>query len=191
MRDLALFTREMLRHPAQVMAVAPSSTALAEAMTDGIGPQTGPVLELGPGTGRITRMLLARGVRADQLTLIEMNPVFAEDLRSRFPGVRVECAPAQDLARLGLHGIGATVSGLPFLSLGRDDQRAILSGAFAAMHPGAAFVQFTYGPQPPVPPSLAAALGLVRRKGPFILNNLPPARVHRYLGAAALKGSMF
>jgi phosphatidylethanolamine/phosphatidyl-N-methylethanolamine N-methyltransferase len=191
MRDLALFTREMLRHPVQVMALAPSSAALAQAMTDGIGPLTGPVLELGPGTGRFTRLLLARGVRADQLTLVELNPVFAEELRNRFPGVRVECAAAQDVPRLGLSGVGATVSGLPLLSMSHNDQRAILSGVFAAMRPGAPFVQFTYGPQPPVAASVAAGMGLIGRKGPLVLGNLPPARVHRYVAATAAKGSGF
>jgi phosphatidylethanolamine/phosphatidyl-N-methylethanolamine N-methyltransferase len=186
-----LFTREMLRHPTQVMALAPSSNSLAVAMTDGIGPQTGPVIELGPGTGSMTRLLLARGVRADDITLIEMNPVFADDLRSRYPGVRVECCPAQHIGMLGLQDVGATVSGLPLLSMSAADQRAIVGGAFAAMRPAGVFVQFTYGPQPPVSPRVAAALGLIGLRGPFVLGNLPPARVYRYSAAAVLKGSGF
>ncbi|MFN0113059.1 MAG: class I SAM-dependent methyltransferase [Paracoccaceae bacterium] len=191
MRDFQRFARQMLRHPAEVMALAPSSAALAQAMTAGIGPWTGPVVELGPGTGRFTRLLLARGVRADELVLFEINPVFARDLRDRFPGVRIEERPAQDIATLGLTGVGAVVSGLPLLSMRSNDRRAILGGAFDAMRPDGVFSQFTYGPQPPVEPSIAVALEIVGQRGPYVFGNLPPARVYRYVRSDMAKGSGF
>jgi len=60
--DLALFRRRHLRNPRQVSAIAPSSRTLARAMTLGLSPKSGKVVEFGPGTGRFTEAILARGV---------------------------------------------------------------------------------------------------------------------------------
>ena len=40
-----------------------ASRTLARAMTLGLGPNSGRVVEFGPGTGRFTEAILARGVR--------------------------------------------------------------------------------------------------------------------------------
>jgi len=41
-------------------------------------------------------------------------------------------------------------------------------------------VQFTYGPRPPLPEDLIAALNLTVEKGDRVLRNLPPARIYRF-----------
>ncbi|HYF53350.1 MAG TPA: hypothetical protein VEA41_03745, partial [Salinarimonas sp.] len=74
--DVVPFLKAWLRQPLQVAAVAPSSRALAGLMTRGIGPCTGPVVELGPGTGSFTRALLERGVAEADLVLVESEPDF-------------------------------------------------------------------------------------------------------------------
>jgi phospholipid N-methyltransferase len=60
-----------------VAAILPSGRALASLITKDISAATGPVLELGPGTGVFTQALLARGVRQQDLTLIEYGSDFA------------------------------------------------------------------------------------------------------------------
>lgn len=177
--DLVLFVGQLLRNPREVSAIVPSSRALAKAMVRGLGPATGRVVEFGPGTGRITQAILDQGVAPADLTLYEMNPAFCDSLRARFPGVRVVNVPAQDAAR-ELAGVGAVVSGLPLLSIPPEIQRGIIGAAFAILRPGAPYVQFTYGPQPPVSPGVSAALNLRFEQGPRIWQNLPPARVYRY-----------
>ncbi len=59
----------------------------------GLGPQTGRVVEFGPGTGRFTEAILARGVPPANLTLFELDDEFAAHLRARFPGVTVHQRP--------------------------------------------------------------------------------------------------
>jgi len=179
MSDLALFLRQFVRSPRQVSALAPSSQALARAMAVEVGPETGPVVELGPGTGRITGAILARGVTPANLTLIEMNPDFAEPLSRRFPGVGVHVTGAQNLARHVPQGVGAVISGLPLLSMPHLLRRSIIEAAFAVLRPDGKFVQFTYGARPPLPDSMLADLGLqVAEAGPRIWANLPPAQVY-------------
>jgi hypothetical protein len=115
--DLALFRRRLLQNPRQVSAIAPSSKTLARAMTLGLGPQSGRVVEFGPGTGRFTEAALARGLPPENLTLFELDAEFVDHLRRRFPGVTVHQAPAQQAAALLDPGVQVVLSGLPLLSM--------------------------------------------------------------------------
>jgi phosphatidylethanolamine/phosphatidyl-N-methylethanolamine N-methyltransferase len=188
MSDLQLFWRQMLRRPHQVVALAPSSTDLAQAMASGLGPLSGRVVELGAGTGKLTRAILARGVRPADLTLIERNADFARHLRRTFPGVQVCDAPAQQIADLVAGGAGAVISGLPLLSMPFAVQQAIVGGAFRMLRPGGIFVQFTYGLRPPVAKKLRRDLALTHTRSAIIWRNLPPARVYTFRRATDAPG---
>lgn len=151
-------------------------------MTREIGPFTGPVIELGPGTGVFTRKLLARGVAPEDLTLIEYGADFTSLLRSRFPDARILQMDAGRLNTIGFDGaqtIGAVVSGLPLLSMPPRKVMAILSGAFGHMRTGGAFYQFTYGPRCPVSRRILDRLGLKASVVGKTLLNAPPATVYR------------
>jgi phosphatidylethanolamine/phosphatidyl-N-methylethanolamine N-methyltransferase len=178
--DLALFRRRLLQNPRQVSAIAPSSRTLARAMTLGLGPNSGRVVEFGPGTGRFTEAALARGVPPGNLTLFELDGEFVEYLRARFPGVTVHQAPAQEAVNLIEPGVQVVISGLPLLSMPDEVRHGIVKAGFDVLAPRGRFVQFTYGARPPLPPETIAALGLVVNKGHKVWANLPPARVYRF-----------
>lgn len=180
MSDLALFRRRLLRNPRQISAIAPSSRTLARAMTLGLGPRSGPVVEFGPGTGRFTEAILARGVRPEDLTLFELDEEFVDYLRQKFPGVTVHRLPAQEAAHLVAPGVATVVSGLPLLSMPPAVREGIVAAAFAILAPRGRYVQFTYGPRPPLPPETIAELGLTVNKGHKVWANLPPATVYRF-----------
>ena len=180
MSDLALFRRRLLKNPRQVSAIAPSSRTLARAMTLGLGPTSGPVIEFGPGTGRFTEAILARGVAPENVTLFELDEEFVAYLRQKFPGVTVHQLPAQVAPRLVPAGVSTVISGLPLLSMPEDIREGIVSAAFAILAPRGRYVQFTYGPRPPLPPETISALGLTVNKGHKVWANLPPATVYRF-----------
>ncbi|MBB4004777.1 MAG: phospholipid methyltransferase [Aurantimonas endophytica] len=176
------FFRAWLKAPLRVAAVTPSGRALANLITCEIDRGTGPVIELGPGTGAFTRALLARGVRQEDLVLIESGAEFAENLHRRFPDARTLCMDAARLRRVHLFEgrlAGAVVSGLPLLSMPPRKVIGILSGAFGKMRPDGGFYQFTYGPRCPVPARLLDRLGLKAERIGGTLANLPPASVYR------------
>ncbi|MFC4764615.1 class I SAM-dependent methyltransferase [Dyella koreensis] len=183
--DTLLFFRAWLRNPARVGAVAPSGPALARLITADIGPHSGPVIELGPGTGVFTQALLSRGVQAHRLALIEADHGFAGQLLQRFPHARVLSMDAAHLGSapsiFGEERAGVVVSGLPLLSMPRDKALAIVEGAFSRqLRNDGAFHQFTYGPRCPLPPDELRQLGLeAERIGSAVLN-LPPASVYRF-----------
>jgi phosphatidylethanolamine/phosphatidyl-N-methylethanolamine N-methyltransferase len=180
MNDLALFRRRLLKNPRQVSAIAPSSRTLARAMTLGLGPNSGPVVEFGPGTGRFTEAILARGVRPEDVTLFELDEEFVGYLRKKFPGVTVHQMPAQEAARLVPHGVSTVISGLPLLSMPADVREGIVAAAFAILAPRGRYVQFTYGSRPPLTAETIATLGLSVNKGHKVWANLPPATVYRF-----------
>lgn len=149
-------------------------------MTLGLGPKSGPVVEFGPGTGRFTEAILARGVRPEDLTLFELDEEFVVYLRQKFPGVTVHQLPAQEAARLVAPGVKTVISGLPLLSMPSEVREGIVGAAFAILAPRGRYVQFTYGARPPLPPETIAALGLSVNKGHKVWANLPPATVYRF-----------
>src|SRR5262245_4770756 len=69
-----LFLRELARAPLRTGAIAPSGAALANLMVSEIDPREGYIVELGPGTGRLTDALLERGVPQERLIVVEANP---------------------------------------------------------------------------------------------------------------------
>jgi phosphatidylethanolamine/phosphatidyl-N-methylethanolamine N-methyltransferase len=180
--DSLNFFRAWIADPRGIGAVAPSGRALAELITGDISEATGPVIELGPGTGVFTQALLDRGAREEDLTLVEFGADFARLLRARFPEARVLC---MDAGRLGQHRlfegapVGAVISGLPLLTMSPRRVMAILDGAFSYMQPRGAFYQFTYGPRCPVPRAILERLGLKATLLGRAIRNIPPAAVYR------------
>ena len=182
--DSARFLRSLIAAPRLVGAVAPSGRALARAMAAAAGPPPhGLIVELGPGTGPVTRSLIEAGVQPERLTLVEYDPEFCRLLRQRFAGTRVIQGDAYDLPRtlaeLGGQPIGAVVSSLPLLNQPPERRAKLIGDAFALMGPVGRFVQFTYGVLSPIPREVCANRYAAVRSRP-ILFNVPPARVWTY-----------
>lgn len=174
------FLRAWRANPKGIGAIWPSSSRLATAITRGIDAKSGPCLELGAGTGAFTRALVARGLDPQQLTLVEMDAQFAQQLRRDFPDAYVHQGDATKLAGVPLFidGLaGAAVCGLPLLNMPIKQQIGILRGTFSQLRPGGAVHLFTYGPRCPVPQRVLDRLGLRARRTETVLANVPPAHV--------------
>ncbi|RNF81722.1 class I SAM-dependent methyltransferase [Montanilutibacter psychrotolerans] len=181
------FFLQWLKNPLRTAAVAPSSVELAEAMFAELPEHARRVIELGGGTGAITRVLLESGIEDDALLVLELNEELHAHLHVSFPDVRVLLGDARSLPQLiaqdGYLDDGpadAVVSGLGLLTMPHALQRDILTAAFACMRDDGVFVQFTYGPASPVADVVARDLGLEVRRGKRVLRNVPPATVYVY-----------
>jgi phosphatidylethanolamine/phosphatidyl-N-methylethanolamine N-methyltransferase len=187
--DEARFIRTLFGNPRLTGAISPSGRFLARAMARAVDPrQPGLVVELGPGTGPVTRALIERGVPADQLALVEYDAAFCRLLAQRFPDVRVIHGDAyrlsQTLAELSDRPIKAVVSSLPLLAQAPARRAALLSEAFAIMGSKGVFVQFTYAVVSPAPLHVGSLHLSATASAPIWLN-LPPARVWTYRVAAS------
>jgi phosphatidylethanolamine/phosphatidyl-N-methylethanolamine N-methyltransferase len=182
--------RQWLKNPLRTAAVLPSSAELAAAMVTELPRNTHRVIELGGGTGAITVALLAAGIAPTDLLVLELNEELHAHLHARFPQVHIVEGDARDLPDIAWRcryldaGLAdAIVSGLGLLSMPRDTQHAILTAAFACLRVDGRFIQFTYGPNPPVAEEVMRGLGLQVRRGEFVLRNVPPATVYVYTRA--------
>ncbi|HXN69011.1 MAG TPA: rRNA adenine N-6-methyltransferase family protein [Bradyrhizobium sp.] len=180
--DEVRFLRSWIEKPLHMGAVMPSGRLLARTMAQYVDiKSTGPVVELGPGTGAITNALIEHGVDQRRLVLVEYNPGFCALLRDRYPHAKVVQGDAYSL-RDSLRNMlsapaSAVVSGLPLVTKPMLTRLKLIRDAFVALAPGAPFVQFTYSVAPPIPKSLP---GVSTEASERIWMNLPPARVWVY-----------
>lgn len=178
--DLLPFWRSFLRDPRRIGAIAPAGQPLSEAMAREVlaVPHPGIVIELGAGTGSITRALFDVRHRMTELIAIEKTPELAVRLHQKFPGVRIHVHCASEVERLSLppHSNLTLVSSLPFRSLPvRDTHR--LSSAIARISETAShfrLIQYSYFGRLPFP---SPTKSLVWRRKHTIVRNLPPATV--------------
>ena len=144
---------------------------------------SGPVIELGPGTGPVTEALVEHGVDPARLILVEFNPDFCRLLRKRYPAATVVQGDAYRLRRLldtfVREPAAAVVSGLPLVTKPLRTRLRLIADAMGLLAPGAPFIQFTYAMVPPIPKALS---GIKAEASELIWMNLPPARVWVYRG---------
>lgn len=184
--NAAMFFRRWLANPLQMGSVVPSSPALCRRIVQHTQREPDEaVLELGAGTGVVSRALLAGGVPADRLFVVEIVPDMATHLRRVLPGVQVIEGDARRLPELvppQWHGrIGTVVCGIPLVLLPRKEQRRFID-AIEAVAPGRGFLHFSYCVTSPLP---LRPHGLSGQREAWTPLNFPPASVWRYtpLGA--------
>ncbi|HEU4780435.1 MAG TPA: rRNA adenine N-6-methyltransferase family protein, partial [Steroidobacteraceae bacterium] len=152
-------------------AFSPSSRFLNRRMVRALPPGTRRVIELGAGTGALTRALIDHGIDVRDLLAIEFNSNLYRFLSRRFEGLTVVQGDARGMDHMAevvsfarKAPVQAVVSGLGLLSMSREAQHSILASAFALMPEEGAFVQFTYGPVTPVAGEVMRRLGLRARR---------------------------
>lgn len=138
-----------LRRPTQVASVIPSSQILVQRVVRCCGVERARVVvELGPGTGVVTRGLLARMSPGARLVAVELMPHFAKMLARTIsdPRLHVYRGAAHELMR-ALAQIGAThadviVSGIPFTTLPPRIQASTLAAVRSGLGAGGRFVAY-------------------------------------------------
>ena len=180
-RLLPPFARAWFADPRRVGAIAPSGRSLARLITRQLDASSGPVIEIGPGTGVFTHAILASGIPPEQLVLIERSSSLARSLRDKFPAVRVIEGDASTIAGsiFGTAGAGSVISGIPILTMPDADVRTLLGLAFDELRAGGAFYQFTYGMRCPIRRAVLDGLDLYAERVGSTVRNLPPATVYR------------
>ncbi|MFT4079527.1 class I SAM-dependent methyltransferase [Rhodomicrobium sp.] len=180
-----LFWQRAIENPLQVCSLFPSSPFVGRAMTEVLGKRIeSHVIELGAGTGAVTRQLIRNGVEPDKLTLLEIDARLGGHLRRRFPDVDVLIGSAQDLAKLWQErngeNVGAIVSTLPMRLFSKKLIYLVMKNSLQVLDEGGMFVQFTYRQTSPVPPRVVNALRLKAWRYTRVWLNLPPAAIWVY-----------
>jgi len=150
------FLKRYLDNPSTVGALAPSSTALAEALCEPFRQRKRPacVLEIGAGTGAVTRHIGALLGNEDELDICEIEPEFVRilegDVLSRpefAPAiaagrVRLLSQPIQELTHEDRYDF--VISGLPLTAFKLRDVRDIFAVIRRCLKPGGVLSYFEY-----------------------------------------------
>lgn len=179
------FLQAFLKNPAKVGSITPSSPELAQRMIAGIEPRPDNiVLELGVGTGAITKYLQSK-VPDDRSYLgIELDGGLVKSLRKNYPNMemaRGNAADALDIhKRSGLGKVGFIICCLPFVSLPNEVGEKILLEVDKFMQQGCTFRTFQYAHGYYFPSAIKLREFMRDRYGKskrssLIVKNVPPA----------------
>jgi phosphatidylethanolamine/phosphatidyl-N-methylethanolamine N-methyltransferase len=176
------FFKNWIDMPKAVGAIVPTSSITARKMASVVNPASDlPVLELGPGTGVITKAILQAGIKPENLWSIEYSADFVEHLREHYPAVNVIHGDAFDLNKtLGDKAdqrFDSVVSAVPLLSFPVPQRIAYVEALLDRLPVGRPVVQITYSPRSPVP---AHKGNYVVEHLDLVLRNIPPAQLWIY-----------
>ncbi|RWP28482.1 MAG: methyltransferase domain-containing protein [Mesorhizobium sp.] len=180
--DELKFFKGWIDKPKAVGSIVPTSSITARKMASVINPMSGlPVLEVGPGTGVITRAILAHGVKPENLYAVEYSPDFVRHLRQLYPGVNVIEGDAFNLdATLGDKSgltFDSVISGVPLLNFPVEQRVAYVESLLDRIPTGRPVVQLTYGPLSPIPPGRG---DYTVEHFHFVIRNIPPTQLWIY-----------
>ena len=204
MSDYRLFFEQFLRNTHSTGAVSPSSRWLAEALCRYVGQSQMPqrILEVGPGTGAVTRSIVNLLGPQDELDLVELNESFVQALRRRFQSdsafrrvasrSQVIHSSVEELP--DSHSYDLIISGLPFNNFMASDVKRILEAYARLLKPGGTLSFFEYIAVRPgralicsprererlrdVAGHLRQVLDSHSVRRDCVVSNLPPAWVH-------------
>ncbi|NUQ64176.1 MAG: methyltransferase domain-containing protein [Pirellulales bacterium] len=152
--DRQLFFREFLRNFHTTGAVLPSGGRLAAALARYVAENGAPkrILEVGPGTGAVTRRIIAAMGPDDRADLVELNDRFVVYLRECIdndPGfqsvagrIRVHHCAAEELVAEEPYDL--VISGLPLNNFTPPAVERILQALVGLLKPGGTLSFFQY-----------------------------------------------
>lgn len=140
-----------LRNPKEVGSVIPSSRFLIRRILEcGSVADRRVIVELGPGTGVLTRELLHAMPRNGRLVAVEINTDFVGLLAREFDDPRLTVCEGHStdlvacLAQAGEESADLVVSGIPFSTMTQGEGRRTLEAAREILAPGGRFVAYQF-----------------------------------------------
>ena len=176
------------QNPRRTGALWSSSQHLAEVITSNIGiEQAAHIIEIGPGTGAFTKVILRKKPDTATFFAIEINPKIAKNLRQHFPSLDIAVSNAETLQEMmqerGMPTADVIISGIPWALLSSSEQGRILQSICNALRPGGYFATFAYRFIPSIGgrgfrKKLYSGIFSDIKKSELVLDNIPPAFVY-------------
>lgn len=149
--DWWLMLRKFVSHGTAIASFSPSSRFLARSMVRGIDWRKAKcVVELGAGTGPITKELIGAAAPTTKLVIVERDPDFCRLLRSKFPNHDIvegdACQLDAILAARSIKKADHVISGLPLPSFPTQLRDSIIRMSAKVLGQDGEFRQITNMP---------------------------------------------
>ena len=185
MKETIEFFQAFIKHPLTVGAIAPSSPELAKMMMADVNANEDCiVIELGVGTGAITKFI-EKGIPNGKSYLgIEVDKELVDSLHKKFDGLNVVCGSASEAYSIhkesGLGKPGYILSGLPFVTLPAHVKKQVFAEIEKFMADGCTFRTFQYAHGYYTPAAIRLREFMRERYGKsklskLVVKNVPPA----------------
>lgn len=176
------FFKGWIDGPKAVGAILPTSSITARRMASVIDINSSlPVLELGPGTGVITKAILNSGIKPEQLYSIEYSSDFVDHLKNHYPDIHLIQGDAFDLDNTLAEQkdlvFDCVISAVPLLNFPVEKRVHFIEDLLRRIPNGRPVIQITYGPLAPVP---AGKGNYIVQHYDFVMRNVPPAQLWVY-----------
>ncbi len=185
MNENIQFLQAFLKNPLNVGAIAPSSPELAQKMMQNIRPNKDAIiLELGVGTGAITKFLQEIVPNKESYLGIELDKDLVKSLKKKFPDLKIIQGNACEVFSLhqktNLGKVGYIISCLPFVSLPNEIGDTILREIDKFMAEGCLFRTIQYAHGYYMPSAIKLREYMEKRygkakKSQLVIKNFPPA----------------
>lgn len=150
MTDRINFFKEALGNLKTLGTITPSSRFLSRKMLSKIDFENSDVIvELGPGSGAITKHILPQLKPNAKLICFEINDRFYNQLQnfnhSQLEVLKVSATNLiPELAKKGIHKVDHIISSLPLTNIPDDITNTILKNSYEALSTEGTFIQFQY-----------------------------------------------
>lgn len=149
--DWLLMLKKFAKHGTSIASFVPSSRFLAREMCLNIDFDKAKVIvELGAGTGPVTKELLKQAKPGTKVIIVEIDPDFCQRLRAKFPTADIVEGNAAKLDELlrerGIDKVDHVLSGLPLPSFSAELRDSILASVAKCLAADGSFHQLTNMP---------------------------------------------
>ncbi len=187
-RHASLFLKEFLQTPHQVGSVWQSSSALTGALTSAADQRSsntreGLIVDLGAGTGVVTKRLLDVGYAPQQIVAIERSSTLASVIRQQWPHVHTVADDAvsalESLKKShGQRPLQAVISSLPLRNFPKAEVHRVMQAVYESLQEHGCLVQYSYALWQQFP---LRFYGFQPVERSLVFRNLPPACVEVYV----------
>ena len=186
MKLLYLWFKNYIKHPLEIGAIFPTSKITSKLMASELDiKKDSIVVELGPGTGKITQAILDKGVNEKNLILVEINDQFSNALKIKYPKINIFSEDAvtffEKFEERYKRKIDIIISAIPLVSLDKNNNDLLCDLAIKNLSSKGKFIQITYFIKCSFSENIIKKLQLKKSLVGFSLINIPPAFVWKII----------
>lgn len=184
----AFFLKQFLHSPGKIGSICPSSKFLVhELVRTALEPtksQCGLIIDLGAGSGVVSRALLDYGISPERILAVDISENFKNIFRKHCDGLELRTGDARNLDNIINRyspsiPLQAVISSLPLRSLpGKIVSEIMYETRKVLRRRGGILIQYTYAFWMH---STLKTYGFMSHKSKFVPINFPPALVELYL----------